>query len=109
MDLLLPAGMPHEGQPVREPVALVAQQVVLLRGAHGGCPGVAPLGLLQQVLDLGGRGAGRVGLGLGRRLMWVVAGVVERVARVRRLLLQSRVGERVVVEEVAAGVVGVRS
>lgn len=62
-----------------------------------------PLGLLQKIFDLGGRGAGRVGWWL----MWVATSTIEGVPRV--LLLQSWVVQKVVVKEIAAGVVGVRS
>lgn len=58
-----------------------------------------PLGLLQQVFDLGGRGA-------GRWLKWVATSVIHGVSR---MLLQSWVIERVVVKEIAACVMGVWS
>lgn len=70
---------------------------------------MGPLGLLKQVLNLGGRGAGRVGW----RLVWVATRVIEGVPRVlllrRLLLLQSWVAEEAVVEEITAAVMGVRA
>lgn len=62
-----------------------------------------PLSLLQKVFDLGGRGAGRVGWWL----MWVATSIVQGVPRV--LLLQGGVVEKVVIKEIAAGIMGVRS
>lgn len=62
-----------------------------------------PLGLLQKVFDLGGRGAGRVGWWLMR----VATGIIQRVPWV--LLLQSWVVEKVVVNQIASCVMGVRS
>lgn len=62
--------------------------------------------LLQKVFDLGGRGAG----GVGWWLMWEATSIIHRVPRVLLLLLlQSWVVENVVIKELAAGVVGVRS
>lgn len=61
--------------------------------------------LLQKVFDLGGRGAGRVGWWL----MWEATSIIHRVPRVLLLLLQSWVVEKVVIKELAASVVGVRS
>lgn len=62
-----------------------------------------PLGLLQKVFDLGGRGTGRVRWWL----MWVATSIIQGVHRV--LLLQSWVVEKVVVKEIAASVMGVWS
>lgn len=66
---------------------------------------MGPLGFLQKVFDLGGRGAGRVGWWL----MWVATSIIQGVPRVLLLLLQSWVVEKVVVKEITAGVMGVRS
>ena len=63
---------------------------------------MGPLGLLQKVFDLGGRGAARV----GRGLMRVVTSVIQGVGRV---LLQSCVVQKVFIEHVAAWVMGVGS
>ena len=65
---------------------------------------MGPLSFLQKVFDLGGRGADRVSWWL----MWVATSIVQGVPRVL-LLLQSWVVEKVFVEEVTTGVMGVRS
>lgn len=93
--LLLPAGLSHERQSVGEAVALVAQQVVLLRWAYRRSSALGPLGLLKEVLDLGWRWAGRMR----------IASVVVELVSLRMLLLQGWVAEQAVVEQIAPAIV----
>lgn len=88
VDLLLSTGVGHDGQPIGEALAL-GQHVVLSNTSSA----VRPLGLLEEVLDLRGRGS-RVA-----QLVGVGIGVVELVPRV---LLETRVIEEV--QLVAGGV-----
>lgn len=88
VDLLLSTGVGHDGQPIGEALAL-GQHVVLSNTSSA----VRPLGLLEEVLDLRGRGSGVA------QLVGVGVGVVELVPRV---LLETRVIEEL--QLVAGGI-----